>query len=294
MKRLLLSILLAFGFHAIILSTDMSWLAFAPNPPFASKSLSIILSTADRRQPPVEADAQRARPIIPEPYAARNQMGLRQPQQKPALIESAPQQIEPLPARPPKQVIYKTPLKKNLKALTRTHQTIKPVETVLATPIAKRHSAPESEAENSGQLDAGTSPAGHALSADTALIRKTHRVPGESLEPLTTAARPAAETQEILSEAVKVIIARPLYKQNTSPRYPPRARRMGYEGLVMLKVLVDENGRVADLAVFKTSGYAALDRAAISSVKTWLFEPGTEDGKKKKMWVKVPIRFQLE
>jgi protein TonB len=69
---------------------------------------------------------------------------------------------------------------------------------------------------------------------------------------------------------------------------------MGYEGLVMLKVLVNENGRVEDLAVFKSSGYGALDRAAISSVKTWLFEPGTEDGKKKKMWVKVPIRFQLE
>jgi len=293
-KRLLLSILLAFGFHAVILSTDMSWLAFAPNPPLASKSLSIILSTADRRKPHAEADAQEARPIIPEPYAARNQMGLGQPQQKPALIKSARQQIEPLPASPPKQVIYKTPLKKNLKALTRTHQTIKSVETVLSIPIAKRHSAPESEAKNSGQLDAGTSPAGHPLSADTALIRKTNRLPGESLEPLTTAARQATETQEILSEAVKVIIARPLYKQNTSPEYPPRARRMGYEGLVMLKVLVDENGRVEDLAVFKSSGYAALDRAAISSVKTWLFEPGTEDGKKKKMWVKVPIRFQLE
>ena len=69
---------------------------------------------------------------------------------------------------------------------------------------------------------------------------------------------------------------------------------MGYEGLVMLKVLVDENGRVDDLEVLQSSGYAILDKAALSSVRKWMFVPGTEGGKKKKMWVKIPIRFELE
>ena len=72
------------------------------------------------------------------------------------------------------------------------------------------------------------------------------------------------------------------------------ARRMGYEGLVLLKVLVDVNGRVENLEVVSSSGYAVLDKAAIASVKKWMFEPGTEGGKKKKMWVKIPIRFELE
>jgi protein TonB len=89
-------------------------------------------------------------------------------------------------------------------------------------------------------------------------------------------------------------LARPLYKQNTSPPYPRKARRLGYEGIVMLKVLIDENGRVDDLTVLQSSGHTILDRAASSAVKKWLFEPGTEGGIKKKMWVKIPVRFDLK
>ena len=289
MKRLLLSIILALGFHAVILSTDMSWLALAPDPTLTSKSLSIRLSADSRRKPPAEADAQPMRPIPPKPDSARNKMGEKPPQKNPALIKPDRQLNDSLPAAPQETIVQKTRLKKALKALTRINQAIKPVETVHSASVAERHFLLETEAKTYGQLDAG-----HPLSTDTALIKKTHSVPIGSLEPLTTAARQATETKEVLSESVNVSIARPLYKQNTSPRYPQRARRMGYEGLVMLKVLVDENGRVDDLEVLKSSGYAVLDRAAITSVKTWLFEPGTEAGKKKKMWVKIPVRFQLE
>jgi protein TonB len=71
------------------------------------------------------------------------------------------------------------------------------------------------------------------------------------------------------------------------------ARKKGYEGTVVLEVLVDENGKVDDLMLFKSSGHAILDKAAISSVKKWLFEPGTIGRKKVKMRVKVPVRFKL-
>jgi TonB family protein len=37
-----------------------------------------------------------------------------------------------------------------------------------------------------------------------------------------------------------------------------------------------------------------LDQAALASVKTWLFDPGTRGGERVDMWVKVPVRFQLE
>jgi protein TonB len=58
-------------------------------------------------------------------------------------------------------------------------------------------------------------------------------------------------------------------------------------------VLVDENGRVDDLMVHESSGYPILDLTALASVRKWLFEPGSEGGVKKKMWVRVPIRFDL-
>jgi protein TonB len=69
---------------------------------------------------------------------------------------------------------------------------------------------------------------------------------------------------------------------------------MGYEGMVMLKVLVDENGQVDDLMVLESSGYPILDHTALTTVRKWLFEPGAEGGIKKKMWVRVPVRFQLK
>ena len=119
-------------------------------------------------------------------------------------------------------------------------------------------------------------------------------MPDGALESTTTTSvAPASQIDDTRPAAV-LKIARPLYKQNTSPPYPPKARRMGYEGIVMLKVLINESGRVNNLEVLKSSGYDILDRAALSTVKEWRFEPGTEGGIKKKMWVKIPIRFQLK
>jgi len=72
-----------------------------------------------------------------------------------------------------------------------------------------------------------------------------------------------------------------------------RARRKGYEGSVVIEVLVDKKGRIKELKVFKSSGHGVLDRSAAAAVRKWLFEPGTRDGKATTMWVRVQIRFQL-
>lgn len=91
-----------------------------------------------------------------------------------------------------------------------------------------------------------------------------------------------------------VIEAVPLYKVNPLPEYPRMARKRGYQGTVVLEVLVDQNGRVGDLRLFTSSGYSILDRKAMASVKRWLFEPGMKGDKKVDMWVRVPVRFELK
>jgi protein TonB len=88
--------------------------------------------------------------------------------------------------------------------------------------------------------------------------------------------------------------ASPIYRSNPPPTYPRIARIRGYQGDIMLDVLVNKNGTVGDLKVIKSSGYPILDRAAKSSVKNWLFEPGMVGKEKLKMWVRVPIRFELK
>jgi len=87
--------------------------------------------------------------------------------------------------------------------------------------------------------------------------------------------------------------AMPLYRINPAPKYPRIARRRGYQGTVILEVLVDRDGRVGDQRISESSGYSILDRAAMASVKGWAFVPGMRGDQKVEMWVRVPIRFQL-
>ena len=86
----------------------------------------------------------------------------------------------------------------------------------------------------------------------------------------------------------------PLYKVNPLPEYPRLARKRGYQGTVVLDVLVDQNGRVVDIRLFTSSGHSILDRKAMESIKVWLFKPGMKGNKKLDMWVRVPVRFELK
>ncbi len=86
----------------------------------------------------------------------------------------------------------------------------------------------------------------------------------------------------------------PEYKDNPPPVYPRIARRKGYQGTVILEVLVNQNGKVEDLRVYQSSGYPSLDDAASTSVFQWTFLPGMKENKPVEMWVKLPVRFQLQ
>lgn len=99
---------------------------------------------------------------------------------------------------------------------------------------------------------------------------------------------------EPLSEKQIIREARPLYRSNPPPKYPAVARRRGFQGNVVLEVLVGPVGNVIELHVLFSSGYPILDRAAKSSVKNWIFEPGMIGQQKVEMWVRVPIRFELK
>ncbi len=103
------------------------------------------------------------------------------------------------------------------------------------------------------------------------------------------------ENQDQKETAARVIQeAGPLYQLNPPPRYPGIARRRGYEGLVVLKVDVDEYGRPTTVTLFAGSGHSLLDEAALRAVRKWRFQPGSIDGVPQKMTVKVPVRFRLD
>jgi protein TonB len=92
---------------------------------------------------------------------------------------------------------------------------------------------------------------------------------------------------------VPVTYAHPIYKHNISPPYPLLARKRGYQGTVLLEVLVSIDGKAASIRLSRSSGYSILDRAAIKGVRDWLFYPAKRGDEVFEMWVTIPIRFTL-
>ncbi len=89
------------------------------------------------------------------------------------------------------------------------------------------------------------------------------------------------------------VTAYPLYRENMPPVYPAIARVRGYEGIVLVAAEILPNGRVGNMKIRKSSGYAILDHSALEGVKPWKFEPAKKSGKPFAIWVEVPIKFVL-
>lgn len=100
------------------------------------------------------------------------------------------------------------------------------------------------------------------------------------------------EVPDVIS-AIPLTNAHPNYKHNISPPYPLLARKRGYQGTVVLEVLVSTDGKAASIRLSRSSGYSILDRAAIKGVRSWLFYPAKRGDELFEMWVKIPIRFTL-
>jgi len=92
---------------------------------------------------------------------------------------------------------------------------------------------------------------------------------------------------------LNTVIAYPLYKENTPPVYPEIARVSGYEGIVLVSAEILPDGRVGNMKIRKSSGYAILDQSAIEAVKPWKFEPAKKSGNPFTVWVELPIKFIL-
>lgn len=88
----------------------------------------------------------------------------------------------------------------------------------------------------------------------------------------------------VLAQEGKFVPAPPELKKLVAtlpqPQYPPAlARGARPEGTVVLRMYVDETGKVAQTKVAKSSGSADLDKAALGAVKNFKFTPYAVNGK---------------
>lgn len=83
------------------------------------------------------------------------------------------------------------------------------------------------------------------------------------------------------------------YRLKNPPVYPSIALRMGFEGRVLLQVLVATDGSVLQVRIGDSSGYRSLDRAALEAARKWKFHPGTHNGVAYQGWVIIPVNFEM-
>jgi len=85
----------------------------------------------------------------------------------------------------------------------------------------------------------------------------------------------------------------PAYLQTPKPDYPKLAKKRRWEGTVLLKVFIDERGKVDRAEIDRSSGHAVLDAAALRQVRDWRFRPARRGGIAIGSEALVPIDFIL-
>ncbi len=118
-----------------------------------------------------------------------------------------------------------------------------------------------------------------------------------SSNPKTTEAiTPAKETAHLgPSQPLEVEFGAregPKFLRKVLPVYPVMARRMGKEGRVVLKLLIDERGNLTKMEVIERAGFGFTE-SAVEAVKKSSFLPAIKDGKPVASIAILPIRFNL-
>ena len=114
-----------------------------------------------------------------------------------------------------------------------------------------------------------------------------------STQQETTIAPPAIDTGPAVPAQPDTEPTAVGYGAHASVAYPHDSLKAREQGTVMLLVLVGVDGKVEDIKIDKSSGYARLDRAALNTVRTWSFNPASHGGVAQRAWAKVPISFTL-
>lgn len=78
---------------------------------------------------------------------------------------------------------------------------------------------------------------------------------------------------------------------NPQPAYPIRERNLGIEGSVLLRLLIDEQGKVKDAKVLR--GPEAFRKPVLAVVFDWQFTPAQHQGSPVKVWGVKEVQFRL-
>jgi TonB family protein len=79
---------------------------------------------------------------------------------------------------------------------------------------------------------------------------------------------------------------------HVNPKYPPSGLSARLQGLVVLQVVIDTEGRPAEVTVLR--GKSTFNQAAVDAVKQWRYEPTVREGVPVAVTTVEPIEFLLD
>ncbi len=112
----------------------------------------------------------------------------------------------------------------------------------------------------------------------------TDKIKEEIIDEVNTTANQAAAQVKKFEETIETAPA---------PNYPLMARRRGQEGIVHLKIEIEDSGRPIDIRIVQSSGHQILDQAALQAVRRWRFRP-LEQSNSAHYFVEKSIEFRLQ
>jgi protein TonB len=81
---------------------------------------------------------------------------------------------------------------------------------------------------------------------------------------------------------------------NAEDRYPTAAKQAGQEGVVKVRVCVDEKGKTTEASLAETSGFPLLDDAGVKIAQESRFKAAQKGGQNISSCATLPIRFALK
>ena len=90
-----------------------------------------------------------------------------------------------------------------------------------------------------------------------------------------------------------VVDQAPQVLKKIEPAYPDRARNLGISGKVVVRFLVEPDGRVSRTSIVEAHPAGFFEQSALDAVRHWLFKPGCLKGRVVSTWVTLPVQFRL-
>ena len=87
-------------------------------------------------------------------------------------------------------------------------------------------------------------------------------------------------------------VSAPVLLYKVEPEYSEEARKAKYQGVVVLKVVVDPTGRVVNPQIMRSLGLG-LDEKAIEAVRKWKFRPGYKNSRPVPVIAEIEVSFRL-